>query len=95
MSGERGGENTSVEWEIHYCERWIVFLRQDAAGRTPNDCGFNRSSQRSQTAGYYPELFTHYNFNIQRYWSFFTPSFRDLYLAPPNIFNILIYESLA
>jgi hypothetical protein len=48
MSGERGGENTSVEWEIHYCERWIVFLRQDAVGRTANDCGFNRSSQQDR-----------------------------------------------
>jgi hypothetical protein len=30
MSGERGGENTSDALVIHYCERLIVFGRQDA-----------------------------------------------------------------
>jgi hypothetical protein len=30
MSGERGGENTSDALVIHYCERLIVFDRQDA-----------------------------------------------------------------
>ena len=32
MPGERGCENTSVESVIHYCDRWIVFIRQDAGG---------------------------------------------------------------
>jgi hypothetical protein len=30
MSGERGGENTSDVLIVHYCDRWIVFGRQDA-----------------------------------------------------------------
>ena len=30
MSGELGGENTSDALVIHYCERLIVFGRQDA-----------------------------------------------------------------
>lgn len=32
MTGERGDENTSVESAIHYCDRWIVFVRQDVGG---------------------------------------------------------------
>jgi hypothetical protein len=30
IPGERGGENTSVESVIHYCDRWFVFSRQHA-----------------------------------------------------------------
>lgn len=30
MAGERIGENTNDELVAHYCERWIVFGRQDA-----------------------------------------------------------------
>jgi hypothetical protein len=32
MIGERGGENTSVEWVIHYSDGEIVFSRQDSEG---------------------------------------------------------------
>jgi hypothetical protein len=30
IPGERGGENTSVESVIHYCDRWFVLSRQNA-----------------------------------------------------------------
>ena len=32
MSDERGAEITSDVPIIHYCDRWIVFGRQDAGG---------------------------------------------------------------
>ncbi|MNE29343.1 hypothetical protein D3C80_1228190 [compost metagenome] len=32
MIGERGGENTSVEWAIHRSDGEIVFGRQDSEG---------------------------------------------------------------
>ena len=32
MSGEPGGEISSDALVVHYCERWTVFVRQDAGG---------------------------------------------------------------
>ena len=33
MSDERGAEITSDVLIVHYCDRWIVFVRQDARGK--------------------------------------------------------------
>ena len=33
MAGERIGENTNDDLVAHYCERWIVFGRQDAGAK--------------------------------------------------------------
>jgi hypothetical protein len=38
MPGERGGENTSVEAVTHYCDRGIVFGRQDAGEGSEKAC---------------------------------------------------------
>ena len=39
MSGERGAEITSDGLIVHYCDRWIVFGRQDAEGGANNASG--------------------------------------------------------